>query len=98
MKNVADVLNVMNRDWYGYTSLSGHLDVSESKSKEIKQHQSRSQQHVAFASYCVSTLPGFSWARFAGTLYYCEEEGALVAAKRYLEEEEGMLHLVHELA
>ena len=91
VKNVADILNMMNKNWYGYASLSGHLNVSESKCKKIKEHKTQTEQHVALAHHCVSTLPGFSWVRLAGTLYYCGEERALEAAKRYLKKEKGAL-------
>ena len=84
---------MMKRKWDDYPSLADHLDVPVSKLKEIRlQHQSVQKQNLSFSSYCTSSLPGFSWARFAGALYYCEEEAALVAAKRYIKREEGMLY------
>ena len=90
MRNLADVMKRIRH--VNYSMLSVHLEVPFSKRNEIQQqHQTLHQQYVALANYCISTLPGFSWARFAGALYYCKEEAALdlVAAKRYLKREEG---------
>ena len=86
---------MMKNKWHDYPSLADHLDVSRSKQWEMMirlQHQS--QQNTSFSRYCLSSLPGFSWARFVGALYYCEEEAALVAAKRYIKREEGMLYVL----
>ena len=85
VENVAGVLNLMKRNWddpvpQTIISLADHLKVP-----------SQHQRHVAFAEYIVSYLPGFSWARLAGALYYCEEEAALQAARRYIRREEGKL-------
>ena len=91
---------MMKRKWDdGYpASLAYHLDVPLSKQDEIRQqHQLHQQQNSYFSRYCTSSLPGFSWARFAGALYYCKEEAALVAAKRYIKREEGMLYVFTEL-
>ena len=85
--------NQHEREWYNdfRYSLADHLDVPRSKQEEIRrQHQS---VNASFSRYCVSSLPGFSWARLAGALYCSEEESALVAAKRYIKREEGMFSL-----
>ena len=97
--NVADVLNMMKRNWYYATpSLAIHLDVPWFMQYEIgRQHQSQQQQHMALAEYTVSYVPGFSWARLTGALYYCEEEAALQAARRYIKREEGKLCAVAKL-
>ena len=85
---------MMKRKWDVYSSLADHLDVPLSKQEEIRrQHQSVQKQNSSFSSYCISSLPGFSWARFAAVLYYREEQAALVAAKRYIKREEGMLYV-----
>ena len=94
---------MMKKKWDGGNpgypaSLADQLDVPQSKQEQIRrQHQSVKQQNSSFSRYCVSSLPGFSWARFAGALYYHEEEAALVAAKRYIKREEGMLYVFTEL-
>ena len=89
---------MMKRKWDDYSSLADYLGVPGSKQEEIiQQHQSLQQQNLSFSSYCIYSLPGFSWARFAGALYYFEEEAALVAAKRYIKREEGMLYVFTEL-
>ena len=98
--NVAGVLNMMKRNWHYVAgrSLADHLDVPLSKQYEIRrQHQSQQQQHMALAEYTVSYVPGFSWARLTGALYYCEEEAALQAARRYIKREEGKLCAVAKL-
>ena len=89
---------MMKRKWDDDypNSLADQLDVPRSKQEEIRrQHQS--QQNAYFSSFCIYSLPGFSWARFAGALYYREEEAALVAAKRYIKREEGMLYVFIKL-
>ena len=89
--NVAGVLNMMKRNWHDF-QLVHHLGVPWSKRVEImQQHQSQQQQHMALAEYIVSYLPGFSWVRLAGALYYYEEEAALQATRRYIKKEEGKL-------
>ena len=95
MEHVADVLSLLERNWYddspgyGY-SLRYHLDVPLSKEKEIRgQHQS---QLASLSAYIVQFIPGISWAVIAGSLYYCCEKRALQAAKRYTKREEGKLY------
>ena len=90
---------MMKRKWDdGYPSLAEQLDVSLSKQQEIReQHQTLKEQNASFSRFCISSLPGLSWARLAGALYYLEEEAALVAAKRYIKREEGMLYVFTEL-
>ena len=95
VKHVADVLSLLERNWYDHSpgggySLRAHLDVPYSKEKEIRgQHQS--QQLASLSAYIVQFIPGISWAVIAGSLYYCCEERALQAAKRYTKREEGKL-------
>ena len=86
---------MMKWEW---DDLAAHLDVPWSKREELRrQHQSVKEQNASFSSYCLSSLPGFSWARFAGALYYLEDKAALVAAKRYIKREEGMLYVFTKL-
>ena len=89
---------MMKRKWDGGNpySLAANLCVPLSKQREIRQ-QHQQQQNSSFSRYCLSSLPGFSWARFASALYYFEEEAALVAAKRYIKREEGMLYVFTKL-
>ena len=95
MEHVADVLSLLERNWYdsspgGGYSLRVHLGVPFSKEEEIKgQHQS--QQLASLSAYIVQFIPGISWAVIAGSLYYCCEKRALKAAKRYTKREEGKL-------
>jgi hypothetical protein len=95
VEHVADVLSLLERNWYDRSpgdgdSLHVHLDVPLSKEEEIRrQHQS--QQLASLSAYIVQFIPGISWAVIAGSLYYCCEERALQAAKRYTNREEGKL-------
>ena len=95
MEYVADVLSLLKWNWYdrfpgGGGSLRYHLDVPLSKEEEIRgQHQS--QQLASLSAYIVQFIPGISWAVIAGSLYYCCEDRALQAAKRYTKREEGKL-------
>ena len=95
MEHVADVLSLLKRNWNddsprGGHSLRWHLGVPDSNEKEIRgQHQS--QQLASLSAYIVQFIPGISWAVIAGSLYYCYEERALQAAKRYTKREEGKL-------
>ena len=95
MEHVTDVLSLLERNWYndspgGGISLHWHLGVPSSKEREIRrQHQS--QQLASLSAYIVQFIPGISWAVIAGALYYCCEERALQAAKRYIKREEGKL-------
>ena len=97
MSNVVSVLSKMRERWNeGYKSytynLSTHLRVPWTKQDKISdQHRTLQDQHAAFAQYLLYSLPGFSWAMFAGALYCCEEEAALQEARRYINREEGEL-------
>ena len=82
----------------GGHSLAYQLDVPGSKRLKIRQqHQSLRKQQEALARYSVDFLPRFSWSTLAGALYYCEEEAALQAARRYIKREEGKLCAVMKL-
>ena len=91
MEHVADILSLLERNWYDYPprggiSLCGHLGVPGSKEEEMRwQHQ------ASLSAYIVQFIPGISWAVIAGALYYCCEERALQAARRYTKREEGKL-------
>jgi hypothetical protein len=95
VEHVADVLSLLEWNWYdfppgGGLSLRGHLGVPESKEEEIRE-QHQSQQLALLSAYIVQFIPGISWAVVAGSLYYCCEERALQAAKIYTKREEGKL-------
>ena len=96
MANVVSVLSKMRNRWNEggivAVNLSGHIGVPVSKREEIsRQHRTLQDQHAALAQYLLYSLPGFSWAMFAGALYYREEEAALQEARRYINKEEGEL-------
>ena len=96
-------MGVMKRNWNDRSpgdgaSLAFQLQVPGSKRDEIRQqHRSLPQQQVALSRYLVDYLPRFSWSTLAGTLYYCEEEAALQAVRRYIKREEGELCAVMKL-
>ena len=95
MEHVADVFSLLERNWYDGSpgdgdSLCWQLDVPWPKEDEIRlQHQS--QQLASLSAYIVQFIPGISWAVIAGALYFCCEERALQAAKRYIKREKGKL-------
>ena len=102
MANVVSVLSKMRERWNEedvlsvslpyVDNLSSHLDVPRSKQDEIsRQHRTLQDQHAALAQYLLYSLPGFSWATFAGALYYLGENAALQEARRYINREEGEL-------
>ena len=98
MANVVSVLSKMRNRWNEggivAVNLSSHLGVPLSKQIEISlQHMYRTlqDQHAALALYLLYSLPGFSWAKFAGALYCFEEGAALQEARRYVNREEGEL-------
>ena len=96
MVNVVTVLSKMRRRWIERDTLapnlSDQLGVPSSKQDEIIRHHGTLQdQHAALAQYLLYSLPGFSWAIFAGALYYLEEGAALQEARRYINREEGEL-------
>ena len=98
MANVVSVLSKMRRRWTEggilADNLSTHLSVSwfeRARSEISHQHRTLQDQHAALAQYLLYSLPGFSWATFAGALYYLEEGAALQEARRYINREEGEL-------
>ena len=96
MANLVSVLSKMRERWNKLDtfvdSLADHLDVPWSKQKEISfQHRTLQDQHAALAQYLLYSLCCFSWAKFAGALYYLEEGAALQEARRYSNREEGEL-------
>ena len=94
VEHVADVLSLLERNWYdippgGGRSLRWCLDVPLSMEEEIRrQHQS---QLASVSAYIVQFIPGISWTVIAGALYYCCEERALQGAKEYIKSEKGRL-------
>ena len=96
MANVVSVLSKTRKRWNEggacNINLSNHLDVPwPTRDKIAHQHRTLQDQHAAFAKYLLYSLPGFSWAIFAGALYYLEEGTALQEATRYINREEGEL-------
>ena len=95
VEHVDKILGLLERNWYdnppgGDHSLHVHLGVPVVKEKEIR-GQFQSQKLASLPEYIVQFIPGISWAVIAGSLYYCCEESALQAAKRYTKREEGKL-------
>ena len=94
MANVVSVLSKTGERWNerGTINLCDHLDVPLSKENEIsRQHITLQNQLATLAQYLLYSLPGFSWATFAGALYYREEGAALQEARRYINREESEL-------
>ena len=96
--NVVSVLSKMrervNEGGILGDNLSNHLSVpwfERARSEISLQHRTLQDQHAALAQYLLYSLPGFSWATFAGALYYRKEGAALQEARRYINREEGEL-------
>lgn len=88
-------MSKLKRKWYelspkGGYSLSDQLCVHPFKINEIKQqHTSVPLQHAALSEFLLFSLDMFDWNILAGALYYCGEEAALQATKKYLKREDG---------
>ena len=63
------------------------LGVPESVEEQItasRSYSSEEEKRVAGLQYCLQTVPGVSWGRIAGLLWYLEEHTALETVRQYL--------------
>ena len=80
------------RDFWGSDGLLYFLDVSNSVRYQISQdpsYSSEDERRMAVLQYCLQTLPGMSWGRIAGVLWFMEEHTALEAVRLYLPHKPG---------
>ena len=69
-----------------------YLGVPESVICQIRDSQSYSsedEKRMAGLQYCLQTVPGVSWGRIAGVLWYLEEHTALETVRQYLPPKHG---------
>ena len=80
------VLSTVRRFW-GLGGLLSCLDVPSSVHYEIRDSRSYSsvdEKRTAGLQYYLQTLPGVSWGRIAGVLWFMEEHTALETVRQYL--------------
>ena len=88
---VATVIKTV-KDW---SRLSYNLEIPDSVTQRIQEKHHKSEQHTKHAEYIVKLLQGASWETLAGALYCISEEGALEAARSYVQKEKGRSEIVN---
>lgn len=56
----------------------------QNRLKENKPYFSEDEKRMAVLQYYVDTVPGASWGRIAGVLWYLQEHTALDTVRQYL--------------
>ena len=87
-------VSTVRRFWglVGEVELLDCLDVPYSVREQIRGSQSYSsedEKRTAVLQYYIETLPGASWGRIAGALWYMEERTALETVRQYLPHKPG---------
>ena len=78
-------LSTVRKFWLG--GLLGWVGVPVSVMDQIiasQSYSSEDEKRVAGLQYYLQTLPGASWGRIAGALWYLEEHTALETVRQYL--------------
>ena len=86
------------RRFWGSGGLLGYLDVPDSLRAQISHSQTNSSEdkkRLAGLQYYLQTVPGVSWGRIAGVLWYMEEHTALDTVRQYLPHKHGDYLYVH---
>ena len=80
------------RRFWGVGELLGRLGVPLSVRDQIRgssSHSTEEEKRVAGVEYYLETMPGVSWSRIAGVLWYLEEHTALDSIRQYLPQKYG---------
>ena len=80
------------RDFWDGGGLLDYLGVPSSVMDQIRTSQSYSsedEKRMAGLQYYLQTVPGASWGRIAGVLWYLEEQIALETVRQYLPHKPG---------
>ena len=80
------------RNFWGINGLLFQLDISRSVRDEIRtspSYSSEDEKRMASLQYSLQTLPGMSWRRIAGVLWFMEEHAALETVRQYLPHKPG---------
>ena len=83
---------------YFWDVLLEFLGVPRSVRDQIiasRPYSSEEEERVAGLQYCLQTVPGVSWGRIAGVLWYMEEHTALETVRQYLPHTHGQYENVH---
>ena len=78
-------LSTVGKFWHG--GLLEWLEVPESVMDQIiasQSYSSEDKKRVAGLQYYLQTVPGASWGRIAGALWFMEEYTALETVRQYL--------------
>ena len=84
-------VSTVRKFWEIYGLLSW-LDVPPSVRDEIRaspSYSSEDEKRIAVLQYSLQTLPGVSWGKIAGVLWYLEEHTALETVRQYLPHKPG---------
>ena len=80
------------REFWVYGGLLSFLDVPRAVGDQIRSSQSylsEDEKRVAGLQYYLQTVPGASWGRIAGVLWYMEKHTALETVREYLPHKHG---------
>ena len=86
------------RAFWVVSGLLWYLGVPVSVMEQIRvsrSYSSEEKERVAGLQYCLQTVPGVSWGRIAGVLWYLKEHTALETVRQYLPQTHGQYENVH---
>ena len=52
--------------------------------RDSRSYSNEEEKRMAGLQYCLQTVPGVSWGRIAGVLWYLKEHTALETVRQYL--------------
>ena len=77
------------RDFWGELGLLGVPYSVRDRIRQDPSYSSEDERRMAGLQYCLQTLPGVSWGRIAGVLWYSEHHTALETVRPYLPHKPG---------
>ena len=96
--SVARAVATVRQFWEVGTGLLSLLGVPQSVMNQIidsRSYSSEEEKRAAGLQYCLQTVPGVSWGRIAGVLWFLEEHTALETVRQYLPHTHGQYENVH---
>ena len=91
--NLLQAVSTVRELW----NLLGYLGVPRAVMNQIRSSQSYSsedEKREAGLQYYLQTVPGASWVRIAGVLWYMKEHTALKNVRQYLPHEHGKYNMI----
>ena len=82
-------MSTVRQFWYGLLQYLGVPSAVGDQIRSSQSYSSEDEKRVAGLQYYLQTVPGASWGRIAGVLWYMEEHTALETVREYLPHKHG---------